>query len=105
VGSQYWLQAAFQAAGPAEKSVRGQNCPPRKAAEPQPKAKAFPIPRDVCYSTTNPKEGNAMKDFIRKYRDQLNGTLSGFDRLVFRGWVEDFARAQRLQAGVRYRTG
>ena len=26
-----------------------------------------------------------MNDFIRKYQDQLNGTLSGFDRLVFRG--------------------
>ena len=28
---------------------------------------------------------NAMQDFINKYRDQINGTLSGFDRLVFRG--------------------
>jgi hypothetical protein len=26
-----------------------------------------------------------MNDFIRKYQDQLHGTLSGFDRLVFRG--------------------
>ena len=26
-----------------------------------------------------------MNDFIREYQDQLNGTLSGFDRLVFRG--------------------
>lgn len=26
-----------------------------------------------------------MNDFIAKYQDQLNGTLSGFDRLVFRG--------------------
>ncbi len=26
-----------------------------------------------------------MNDFIRKYQDQLSGTLSGFDRLVFRG--------------------
>jgi len=26
-----------------------------------------------------------MQDFINKYRDQINGTLSGFDRLVFRG--------------------
>jgi hypothetical protein len=31
------------------------------------------------------KEGNAMNDFIAKYQDQLSGTLSGFDRLVFRG--------------------
>jgi hypothetical protein len=28
---------------------------------------------------------NAMNDFIAKYQDQLTGTLSGFDRLVFRG--------------------
>ena len=26
-----------------------------------------------------------MNDFIHKYQDQLSGTLSGFDRLVFRG--------------------
>jgi len=26
-----------------------------------------------------------MQEFINKYRDQINGTLSGFDRLVFRG--------------------
>jgi hypothetical protein len=26
-----------------------------------------------------------MNDFIRKYEDQLQGTLAGFDRLVFRG--------------------
>ena len=26
-----------------------------------------------------------MQDFINKYRDQINGTLSGFDRIVFRG--------------------
>ena len=25
-----------------------------------------------------------MNDFIHKYQDQLHGTLSGFDRLVFR---------------------
>jgi hypothetical protein len=31
-----------------------------------------------------------MNDFIAKYQDQLNGTLSGFDRLVFSGtlWKE-----------------
>jgi len=26
-----------------------------------------------------------MQDFIKKYRDQINGVLTGFDRLVFRG--------------------
>ena len=26
-----------------------------------------------------------MQQFIEKYREQINGVLSGFDRLVFRG--------------------
>ena len=26
-----------------------------------------------------------MQDFINKYGERINGTLSGFDRLVFRG--------------------
>jgi hypothetical protein len=36
------------------------------------------------------RKENAMNDFIAKYQDQLNGTLSGFDRLVFSGtlWKE-----------------
>jgi hypothetical protein len=26
-----------------------------------------------------------MEQFINKYREEIHGTLSGFDRLVFRG--------------------
>ena len=26
-----------------------------------------------------------MQQFINKYREQINGVVSGFDRLVFRG--------------------
>ena len=26
-----------------------------------------------------------MQQFIKKFKDQITGTLSGFDRLVFRG--------------------
>src|SRR6185503_1194111 len=33
------------------------------------------------------RKGNAMNDFIAKYEEQLSGTLSGFDRLVFSGNV------------------
>ena len=33
----------------------------------------------------HPWKGNAMNDFITKYQNELTGTLSGFDRLVFRG--------------------
>jgi hypothetical protein len=35
--------------------------------------------------TNSQNTENAMQEFINKYRDQINGTLSGFDRLVFRG--------------------
>src|SRR5260370_3171639 len=31
------------------------------------------------------RKENAMNDFIAKYQDQLSGTLSGFERLVFSG--------------------
>jgi hypothetical protein len=33
----------------------------------------------------NTEQENAMQEFIEKYRDQILGTLSGFDRLIFRG--------------------
>jgi len=35
--------------------------------------------------TEQHKRENAVQEFINKYRDQINGMLSGFDRLVFRG--------------------
>ena len=35
-----------------------------------------------------------MKKFIEKYRDEVNGVLSGFDRLVFRGSL------RRLNQGI-----
>jgi hypothetical protein len=31
------------------------------------------------------KQENAMPQFIDKYRDQIRGVLTGFDRLIFRG--------------------
>lgn len=31
------------------------------------------------------RKGNAMNQFIARYQDQLQGVLTGFDRLVFRG--------------------
>lgn len=40
----------------------------------------------VAYNTFHePTDGNAMKQFIRKFADRLVGVLSGFDRLRFRG--------------------
>lgn len=44
-----------------------------------------------------------MQEFINKYRDEINGTLSGFDRLVFRGSLRrlDYGRWDgKLQAFV-----
>lgn len=44
-----------------------------------------------------------MQEFINKYRDEINGTLSGFDRLVFRGSLRrlDYGRwDQNLKALV-----
>lgn len=44
-----------------------------------------------------------MHEFINKYRDAINGTLSGFDRLVFRGTLRrlDYGRYDpKLQAFV-----
>lgn len=44
-----------------------------------------------------------MQEFINKYRDEINGTLSGFDRLVLRGSLRrlDYGRWDRnLQAFV-----
>jgi hypothetical protein len=29
---------------------------------------------------------NAMQQFIEKFKDRILGILSGFDRLVLRGW-------------------
>jgi len=34
-----------------------------------------------------------MNQFIAKYQDQLNGVISGFDRLVFPGHLRTISRA------------
>jgi hypothetical protein len=36
-------------------------------------------------SATRSTQENAMQQFIEKYRDEIQGVVSGFDRLVFRG--------------------
>ena len=38
---------------------------------------------------------NAMQQFIEKYREQILGTLSSFDRLVFRGSLRSLHIHQR----------
>ena len=38
-----------------------------------------------------------MHQFIAKHQDQITGTLSGFDRLVFRGTLRSIAHAEGMQ--------
>ena len=38
-----------------------------------------------------------MHQFIAKHQDQITGTLSGFDRLVFRGTLRSMAHAEGMQ--------
>ena len=38
-----------------------------------------------------------MDEFIAKHRDKIAGTLSGFDRLVFRGTLRSIAFADGLR--------
>src|ERR1035441_10894864 len=40
---------------------------------------------DVCSEARIAEERNAMKQFIAKFADQVDGILCGFDRLVMRG--------------------
>ena len=39
-----------------------------------------------------------MQEFIAKHRDQIRGTLSGFDRLVFRGTLRAIRYAEGMKA-------
>jgi hypothetical protein len=40
---------------------------------------------DVCFQARIAEERNAMKQFIEKFADRIDGVLCGFDRLVMRG--------------------
>src|SRR5918995_354079 len=46
---------------------------------------ASPFSDDGTDSEAHLRKGNAMNEFISKYRDQISGVITGFDRLVFRG--------------------
>jgi hypothetical protein len=53
---------------------------------------AFPKSRRIVLSKTNLSGGrNAMNEFIAKYWQEISGTLTGFDRLVFRGSLRSIA--------------
>jgi DNA-binding HxlR family transcriptional regulator len=42
-----------------------------------------------------------MEEFINKYREQIHGTLSGFDRLVFRGTLRRRRRSSAISRKLR----
>jgi hypothetical protein len=44
----------------------------------------------------NDTEENAMQEFIAKHQDKIAGTLSGFDRLVFRGHLRSIGHPQGM---------
>jgi hypothetical protein len=39
----------------------------------------------MLFIQNHTRKGNAMNEFISRYRDQISGVITGFDRLVFRG--------------------
>ena len=42
-----------------------------------------------------------MQEFIARHRDRIKGTLSGFDRLVFRGTLRSIAYPDGMQSYLR----
>src|SRR5258708_8647586 len=44
-----------------------------------------------CENTISREDGNAMKEFIAKHKEEIAGVLSGFDRLVFRGTLRSIS--------------
>lgn len=55
-----------------------------------------------------PLQEDAVKSFIARYRSKITGTLSGFDRIIFRGALPSLSRAEALEAwlnwkGVRFK--
>jgi hypothetical protein len=42
-----------------------------------------------------------MREFIAKHQDQVAGTLSGFDRLVFRGTLRSIAHDEGMKRYLR----
>ena len=54
--------------------------------------KAFPSKNaKVCLTTTFIQGENAVNHFIQKYESKVKGTLSGWDRIVFRGYIRTLA--------------
>jgi hypothetical protein len=51
----------------------------------------------AAVSTKRPlPKKDAMKQFIRQHADKIVGILSGFDRLIFRGYLREISFAKGL---------
>ena len=44
-----------------------------------------------------------MHSFIQRFRNKINGVISGFDRIVFKGCFRPIAYADGAMAFLRYR--
>jgi hypothetical protein len=49
------------------------------------------------FQITHALGGNAMKQFIAKFESNIQGTLSGFDRVVFRGSLRRLTHSQGMK--------
>jgi hypothetical protein len=65
--------------------------------KPQTLMMAFPRGTLVDVQITVAPGGNAMKQFIAKFESQIQGTLSGFDRVVFRGSLRRLTHPQGMK--------
>src|ERR1700730_12216268 len=49
-----------------------------------------------CENAISREDGNAMKEFIAKHKEEIAGVLCGFDRLVFRGTLRSISYVQGI---------
>jgi hypothetical protein len=74
----------------------GQDWPPRKAASRKLKWR-FRRSTLVDVPNHHAPGGNAMKQFIAKFESQIQGTLSGFDRVLFRGSLRRLTHGEGMK--------
>ncbi len=71
------------------------------AAEPQPREMKGVAPGRVVFGFKNTRpRSNAMKAFVQRHATQIEGVVSGFDRLRFRGTVRLLACLAGMQTRV-----
>jgi hypothetical protein len=86
----------FQRVHAARKGGCGQDWPPRIAASRKLNWR-FHSGILVDIQTTQVPGGNAMKQFIAKFESQIQGVLSGLDRVVFRGSLRRLTHPQGMK--------